>query len=332
VYERTHRWSRLFTLVPLGMAAAAALTAAVLVAVPKATATFPGPNGRIAFNSDRAGNDDVFSATAAGTGTTNLTVTPTSDRAAEWSPDGRRVVYTRTVASNIDIYIKTVATGRVTRITTNHGVDVSPAWSPDGRRLVFVSSRVGSASGRLDIYLIRAARESRTNRPVRITNTAGDENNPDWSPNGRQIAYDLGVVPIFNIFVVGVNGRGPRPITESAFGVGRAYFDPTWSPDGRQIAFDNGDDIFTIAASVNGGLDCVRCTNLTTTPDTSESDPSWSPNGRLIAFVTTRDRLPDGSANHEIYVMNATDGTGARNVTQNPAHDDSPAWGPRPRR
>lgn len=328
MYEPTNR-ARHLALVSLGLATVA-LTAAALLPNPQAVATFPGPNGRIAFNSDSAGNDDVFTITATGTGTANLTATPTSDRAAEWSPDGRRIVYTRTVAGNTDIYIKTILSGRVTRVTTNRAVDASPAWSPDGQRLVFASNRVGSASGSLDIHLIRAAREGRTNRPVRITNTFGDENNPDWSPDGRQIAYDLGVVPLFDVFVIGVNGTGRRAVTESAFGVGGSYFDPTWSPDGRQIAFDNGDDIFRIAAGSNGGLDCIQCTNLTATaPDTSESDPSWSPDGREIAFVTTRDRLPDGSANREIYVMNAADGTGARNVTQNPAQDDSPAWGPR---
>jgi Tol biopolymer transport system component len=306
-----------------------AITTVTLTQPRPAAATFPGANGRIAFNSDRTGNDDVFTTNATGTQTTNLSATPSSDRAAEWSPDGRRVVYTRTVAGNIDIYVKTVATGRVTRITTNRAVDVSPAWSPNGRRLVFVSNRLGSASGGLDLYLVRATREGRTNRPVRISNTAGDENNPDWSANGGKIAFDLGLIT-FDVYVIGVNGRGRRAVTDSSFGVGRSYFDPTWSPDGSQIAFDNGDDIFRIAAGANGGLDCAMCTNLTAAnPDSSESDPSWSPNSRQIAFVTTRDRLPDGSANHEVYVMSAANGAGQTNITQNPAQDDSPAWGRR---
>ena len=51
-------------------------------------------------------------------------------------------------------------------------------------------------------------------------------------------------------------------------------------------------------------------------------DPQWSPDGTLISFVTGRD------GNGEIYVMNA-DGTGHRNLTQNPLADDfEPAWSP----
>lgn len=325
--SRSRRSGRLVA----GLAATLAMvTSASATSVPGAAATFPGANGRIAFTSDRTGNGDVFTTTATGAAASNLSRALSSDRDGAWSADGRRVAYTRTVAGNIDIYVTTVSTGRTTRITTSPAVDVSAAWSPDGRRLVFVSNRPGSASGSLDVYLVRAVREGRTNRPVRITNTVGDENNPEWSPNGRQIAFDLGLIT-WDVYVMRANGAGRRAVTDSAFGVGRLYFDPSWSPDGRHIAFDNGDDIFRIAATANGGLDCVNCTNLTAAnPDTAETDPAWSPDGTQIAFVTSRDRLPDGSANHEIYRMSATDGSGQVNLTRHPAQDEGPAWGPRP--
>ncbi len=49
--------------------------------------------------------------------------------------------------------------------------------------------------------------------------------------------------------------------------------------------------------------------------------PTWSPDGARIAFCAGRD------GNNEIYVMNA-DGSGQTNITNNPASDCDPAWGP----
>jgi len=52
---------------------------------------------------------------------------------------------------------------------------------------------------------------------------------------------------------------------------------------------------------------------------TSTPQPQWP--DKLIAFVSRRD------GNREIYLMNA-DGSNQRNLTQNPASDDSPTWSP----
>ncbi len=49
--------------------------------------------------------------------------------------------------------------------------------------------------------------------------------------------------------------------------------------------------------------------------------PSSQESNRLIAFVSTQE------GNSEIYVMNA-DGSGARNISNNPAYDGNPFWSP----
>ena len=53
--------------------------------------------------------------------------------------------------------------------------------------------------------------------------------------------------------------------------------------------------------------------------------PAWSPDGRTIVFVSWRD------GNGEVYAMDAN-GSGPRNLTQNPANDVRPAWSPDGRR
>ena len=58
---------------------------------------------------------------------------------------------------------------------------------------------------------------------------------------------------------------------------------------------------------------------------------AWSPNGGKIVFVSNRDGRAGCSwqpgCNTEIYVMNE-DGSGQRNLTRNPAHEEDPAWSP----
>ncbi len=59
----------------------------------------------------------------------------------------------------------------------------------------------------------------------------------------------------------------------------------------------------------------------------SVSSPQIAPNGKQIAFTVTTYHLHKGKANTEIYVMNA-DGSGIRQMTNNPAADYAPRWSP----
>ena len=61
-------------------------------------------------------------------------------------------------------------------------------------------------------------------------------------------------------------------------------------------------------------------TRLTSDP-ARDFNPCWSPDGTQIAFQSERD------GNWEIYVMNA-DGSDQKNITNNPADESHPSWGP----
>jgi len=60
---------------------------------------------------------------------------------------------------------------------------------------------------------------------------------------------------------------------------------------------------------------------------TSVDDPHFSPNKTKILFTVHQDFLEQGKGNTEIYCINR-DGTGLRQITNNPANDDSPRWSP----
>jgi len=91
-------------------------------------------------------------------------------------------------------------------------------------------------------------------------------------------------------------------------------WDPTWSPDGTRLAFESDrakavdrGDIFVVNADGSGLVQL-------TSDDSDDREPAWSPDGRLIAFNR-----------FGIWVMNSTDGSNVRQVTQNGSH---PSWSP----
>src|SRR5215216_6131570 len=102
--------------------------------------------------------------------------------------------------------------------------------------------------------------------------------------------------------------------------------DPSWSPDHTKIAFesdrDGNSNIYVMNADGSG---LTRLTdNLA-----DDSNPSWSPDGTKIAFNTNRDSTEEGNiANHEIYVMNAADGSNPIRLTNNHAWDSVSRWSP----
>lgn len=68
--------------------------------------------------------------------------------------------------------------------------------------------------------------------------------------------------------------------------------------------------------------------NLTPTPYVGEYEPAFSPNGRKIAYA----RAPrNGRVPGDIWKMRASDGLARVGVTDTPASEGLPDWGPRPK-
>ena len=177
------------------------------------------PDGtRIAFRSQRDGNDEIYVMNADGTCQVNLTHDPVGDWSPAWSPDGTRIAFARFFDGKSYTDIATIAvTGLgLQRLTNAHGE--YPAWSPDGRRIVFASAR----DGNYEIYLMNADGTGQT----RLTNNPAYDMAPAWSPDGSRIAYDsqrdhyppkeTGIGPEFEIHVMQADGSGDRQLTNNS--------------------------------------------------------------------------------------------------------------------
>jgi Tol biopolymer transport system component len=292
--------------------------------------TFPGPNGQIAFVSDRDNPEgaefdqlEIYVMNADGSRQTRLTDNEVHDRYPDWSPDGTKIAFARDNGTGFnEIYVMNADGSRQTRLTESvandtsfsHSGDFEPTWSPDGTKIAFTSYRDATiASPNTEIYVMNADGSGIT----RLTDEFESDLQPSWSPDGTKIAFtsyrDNPGGQISEIYVMNADdGSDVTRLTHSD----RFGLDPNWSPDGTKIAFTRGGDIYFMNA------DGSEPTRLTRDNEQGEERPSWSPDGTKIAFDST---TVEGHRN--IYMVNADDGSNQTRLTNNESFEFSPEWG-----
>jgi Dipeptidyl peptidase IV (DPP IV) N-terminal region/WD40-like Beta Propeller Repeat len=160
-----------------------------------------------------------------------LTHRPIDAQTPAWSPDGASIAfYSTNLQGNRDIYVMDTDGGHVRRLTNGPLADLAPAWSPDGSSIAFFSStnvNFDTSSPSDEIWVIPAAGGQAT----QLTRNHVADIQPEWSPDGTQIAFVRG--PDAHLWVMDADGNDQHEI----FGVRSLCFAPRWSPDGTRIAF-----------------------------------------------------------------------------------------------
>jgi Tol biopolymer transport system component len=140
-----------------------------------------------------------------------------------WSPDGTRLVASWTEAGPFHLWLLPTTGGEWEQLTGGAAFDWTPSWSPDGRLLAFLRGSVSP-----DILLYRL--EDR--RVVPFLDTPARELWPDFSPDGRWLAYGSDETGRFEVYVTSVPDR-QRTFAVSHEGGGA----PAWSRDGRRLFY-----------------------------------------------------------------------------------------------
>jgi Tol biopolymer transport system component len=313
-----------------------------LLAPGSAAATFPGTNGRIAFDDWATGQ--TYAINPDGTGLLQLTHVNV-DRGQwagdpAWSPDGTRIAYEAFKHGEVRLWIMEADGGNKTRLT--HGrsntFDLLPVFTPDGARLVFQRFRFvpvpESDEGGFYQATIQSIAVDGTDRQGLTTTTPPLEVfdfDPSVSPDGRTVVFSRSNHNYDGIerqlYSMGIDGSNQRALTPPEY---EAWF-PDWSPDGNRIVFtDNSDRV-----GHNGWVMNANGTNIM--PLTSQPFPhsdlqfQYSPDGSKIVFASDRatDCCKDLFFLTQMFVMNA-DGSGQTAVdTGTPAPHDF-AWGTAP--
>lgn len=205
------------------------------------------PNGRwIAFTRLGSvccvsnGGGDIWISRPDGTDQRRITDDSTDDTSPAWSPDGSKIVFAATsdkapfaIDPNYDLYVVNAdGSGRRLLVSEERRSEFDPAWSPDGTRIAFAS----------DLYNPDGLSHPEVHPGLRTVRADGSDEQlvvprselayaPDWSPDGKSIAYTNGL----DIFKVSPNGGDSTQFPRRTYTGDR--IDPTWSPDGQRIAF-----------------------------------------------------------------------------------------------
>lgn len=309
----------------VAVAACFGLATTVVLPAGAANATFPGPNGRIAFSTDFAqdegGRSQVFTVGPNGGGVRQLTHVGGASEAKQpdWSPDGRRILYVTNSTGRFQIWVMRPDGSGQRQLATTPGDDFTPRWSPDGRQVVFSHCNTKFGFPAYCNIEVMAADGTGIRKLV-----GGNWVNldPEYSPDGSKIVFDSTRDGLQSaVWVMNADGSGLRRLTEA----GLEAFAPDWSPSGARIVFTS-DCCLPYSQVYDMRSDGSGVRQLTHVPGKHQAGfATYSPDGRKISFISNLARSAAGPGN-DLFTMNADGSNITRLVSSQPGVATSD-WG-----
>jgi Tol biopolymer transport system component len=281
------------------------------------------PDGeKIAFQSDRNGGG-IYLMGATGESVRRLT---DFGYHPAWSPDGKEIVFASSWVARPEarqgmsqLWILDVTTGATRRLEIRGNPDaIQPHWSPHGHRIAYWGFALDKGAQR-DIWTVPA----KGGEPVAVTDDPAIDWDPIWSSDGRYLYFSSDRGGSMNLWRVPVDEQSGR-----ALGAPESIGAP--SPDSSQISLSrDGRQLVYVQRVATRNLQKVSFDG-----EKTSGEPEWltrgsrlavmpevSPSGKLVSFFTL------APSQEDIFVV-APDGSGLRQLTDDPQRDRAPRWSP----
>lgn len=264
---------------------------------------------RLAFQSDRYGNNDIYSMPSQGGVPTRHTHHSATDLLSSYNEDGSILFLTKRVYAQVEreyeIYKADPSTGTPTRFMDALGFD--PVVSPDGSKIAFVRGtcrierEAYQGPANRDIWIYDVSSEAYT----QLTDFEGNDFSPKWL-NESTLLFISSREGKYNVFQTSLEGSVKQLTFEEVFGVNS--FD--LSPRTKQIVYQHGSEVSLqkVGSKSSSSLDINLAADVRFDPVVSETlkdkvdEFAVSPDGRLTVFairgdlfVTRNDKEDDRS-------------------------------------
>jgi len=296
------------------------------------------PDGtRLAFDSDRTGNGDLYVLDLASGNLTRVTYDDAPEQLDSWSRDGEWLYFTsgaQEIAGMNDIFRVRAGGGTPMPVSNERYMnEFFAAPAPDGRQLAFVAR--GNAVGQwwrhghshLDESELWLLEDPASHRYRKLTSLGAKHLWPMWTPDAQTLFYMSDEDGNENLWSLDVaTGKTTK---RTSFTSGRVLW-PAMANNGEAVVFERDYGIWRydlkngeakpLAIALRGAPTAPSVEHITMSSDFDEL--AVAPDGKKLAFV----------ARGEVFASSTTDPGSARRITSTPAEELSIAWAPDSRR
>jgi serine/threonine-protein kinase len=236
------------------------------------------PDGtRVAFNSDRQGEMNLWIHSITDGSDRQLTRGPGGDYQPQWSPDGTSLVFFSARSGNNDIWSVDLREGALHQLTHDPALEINPFYSPDGRQIAFQSDH----GGRLELWVMGADGTG----PQQVTSIGIGGHFMRWTPDGTAVILRADPPGGSQILRVTVQSGATEPLPSVLSGAHMSF-----SPDRSLILDVRGHKVLWIHPT--GGAAPYQVFDPAD-PDIRIDYPTWSPDGHWVLFDRVAPRSGD---------------------------------------
>jgi Tol biopolymer transport system component len=202
-----------------------------------------------------------------------------------WTPDGKRIVFSWQKSTVVNLFSQPYdGSSPMERLTTSESHHAAGSWSSDGQTLAFAE---GDTTTGFKILLL----EARSGRVRPFLNSQFNERYPEFSPDGRWIAYSSNESKRDEVYVRPFPGSGMKHQVSSEGGI-----QPLWARNGKQLFYRWQDQVWVVDVQTEGGFRTSKPRLLFERPGYSPSTPircyDLSQDGQRFLMVKLEQRKP----------------------------------------